>query len=322
VSALRCAMVTRDEGFDPLGSAGSYQGFLLVDWPLPWPSKVEEAPGMATVAEALVGTGIRLQAVVPGPDDSRRVVLYVRPSAGPGGGGGFTAFRRVVRRTGTEPEAVVAAAVELVRSAGALAAGPHSPPESPESPESADHTMGDLLVCTHGKRDACCGSLGTTLVKELLADTDIPKAGYQLARTSHTGGHRFAPTAIVLPEGTMWAFLDADLTARVVRRDGPVEAALHAYRGSTAMGSPALQALERVAFADVGWGWLDWRRWGDDLPGDRVRVTGTSPDGDRRVWEATATTRTVPVPDCGKPLDQARKTSQEPVLTSIARLPG
>ena len=165
----------------------------------------------------------------------------------------------------------------------------------------------------------CCGALGTTLAAELLADTDIAKAGYQVGRTSHTGGHRFAPTAILLPEGTMWAFLDADLVSRVARRDGPVEAVLDNYRGSTGLGSPALQALERVAFGDVGWGWLDWVRSGTDGGAGRVTLTGTSPEGESRTWAAEATTRTVPVPDCGKPLDQARKTAEEPVLGPVAR---
>jgi hypothetical protein len=319
LNSLRCSLVARDEGFDPLGTAGSYRGFLLVDWPLPWPSDLSEAPGLAPVVAALAGTGIRLQGVVPGSSDTRRVALYVRASTGADGtgvdgadGAGFTGYRRLVRRTGADPspDDVVAVALGLVASADALAA-------TPEPPSWADTLVGDLLVCTHGRRDACCGSSGTALVMGLLTDDEIVKAGYQVGRTSHTGGHRFAPTAIVLPEGTMWAFLDLDLTSRVVRREGPVADALEHYRGSTAMGSPAQQALERVAFGEVGWEWLDWSRTGETLPEGRVRVTGIAPDGTRRTWEATATSRTVPVPDCGKPLTEARKTSDEPTLTTV-----
>lgn len=310
MNSLRCAVVSRDEGLDPLGSAGSYRGFLLVDWPLPWPPKVEEAPGIAPIVAALAGTGIRLQGVVPGPGTTRRATLYVRPP-----GDGFAGYRRVERRSeaGGDREALAALALGLLASADAVAAAAAPPPPGP------DGRVGDLLVCTHGRRDACCGSFGTTLAIELLADTDIAKAGYQVARTSHTGGHRFAPTAVLLPEATMWAFVDADLLSRVARRDGPVEAVLANYRGSTGLGSPALQALERVAFGDVGWGWLDWVRSGTDDGAGRVTLTGTSPGGEVRTWTAEATTREVPVPDCGKPLDEARKTAEEPVLAAVAR---
>ena len=181
--------------------------------------------------------------------DTRRVALYLRPA-----GDGFAGYRRVVGRTEPFPEPgdVVAVALGLLGRADALAAAEAAPPDL------ADAMTGDLLVCTHGRRDACCGSLGTALALELLADTDVAKAGYQVGRTSHTGGHRFAPTAIVLPEG-----YDVGLprrrpgvAGRAPRR--PVEAVLDPYRGSTAVGSPAVQALEQVAFGDVGWGWLDW----------------------------------------------------------------
>ena len=87
MNELRCAVVGRNEGLDPLGSAGSYRGFLLVDWPLPWPPKLEEAPGIGPIVAALKGTGIRLQGVVPGAGDTPRAVLYVRPSVGDAAGG-------------------------------------------------------------------------------------------------------------------------------------------------------------------------------------------------------------------------------------------
>src|SRR6187455_1730263 len=99
VNSLRCAVVSRAEGLLPLGSAGEYRGFLLVDWPLPWPSKLEQAPGIGPIAGALKGTGIRLQGVVPATGtDTRRVALYIRPA-----GDGFAGYRRVVRRTGPFP---------------------------------------------------------------------------------------------------------------------------------------------------------------------------------------------------------------------------
>lgn len=65
--------------------------------------------------------------------------------------------------------------------------------------ERLDHPAGDafaveptLLVCTHGSRDACCGSLGPRLAAGLARE-------HQVWEVSHLGGHRFAPTLWHLP---------------------------------------------------------------------------------------------------------------------------
>jgi hypothetical protein len=295
--------VARQEGLDPLGTAGHYHGFLLVDWPLPWPSDLGEVEALHPLVEALAGTGIRLQGLVPASRDERRVVLYRSSSEA----GGFAGYERIERRT--------TGAGAVAEALGLLGAEPA------ESGTPADPGGGDVLICTHGRRDACCGRQGTALVMEVATDPGIAGAGYRVARTSHTGGHRFAPTAIVLPEGTMWAYLDAELTARIVLRQGPVEGVLAHYRGSTGVGSPALQAVERAAFSEVGWEWLGWRRWGEDLGDGRVRVVGESPEGARWAWEAAVEDRAMPVPVCGQPIAAAVKQQHEPVVVSLERTP-
>jgi hypothetical protein len=297
---LRCATVAQQEGLDPLGTAGQYRGFLLVDWPLPWPSDLGEVEALQPLVAALAGTGIRLQGLVPASGDQRRVVLYRQPP----GADGFAGYERIERRV--RGDRVVATAIELLAARSDTPTGP---------------AVGDVLICTHGRRDACCGRQGTALVMQVATDPDIAGAGYRVSRTSHTGGHRFAPTAVVLPEGTMWAYLDAELTARIVLRQGPVDGVLDHYRGSTGVGSPALQAVERAAFAEVGWAWLGWRRWGEDLGDGRVRVVGESPEGARWAWEASVEDRTKPVPVCGQPIAASVKQQREPVVVSLERTP-
>jgi hypothetical protein len=329
--------VAHDIGLAPLGTAGHHRGFLLVDVPLPWPPDIGDVAGLAPVKAALKGTGVRLQGVVPAPGDDRRVVLYHRPP-----GDDFAGYERVEWRA--PADGVVEAALGLLAEAVPEArvpagvgaeAGAGRPPSlgGQGRPGAATGVTGsgrdagpgptgphgDLLVCTHGRRDVCCGSSGTVLAVGLMADPDVAAAGYVVGRTSHTGGHRFAPTAIVLPDATMWAFLDAEMAGRVVRRDGDVAGLLDHYRGSTGIGSAAVQAVERVAFAEVGWEWLDWRRRGEDLGDGRARVTGTAPDGTRRTWEATVTTTKRPVPDCGHPIEESRKTQPEPHVGPVTR---
>jgi hypothetical protein len=64
-----------------------------------------------------------------------------------------------------------------------------------------------LLVCTHGRRDRCCALDGRALTKALV-DAGEP----HVWESSHLGGHRFAPTALVLPTGYLYGRLDAETT--------------------------------------------------------------------------------------------------------------
>lgn len=60
-----------------------------------------------------------------------------------------------------------------------------------------------LLVCTNGRRDRCCAVKGRALIHEL--------AGRHLDsvwESTHTGGHRFAPAAVLLPTGYTYGRLD------------------------------------------------------------------------------------------------------------------
>ncbi|MDO5726483.1 MAG: sucrase ferredoxin [Bowdeniella nasicola] len=61
------------------------------------------------------------------------------------------------------------------------------------------------LVCTNGKRDVCCALAGRPVAADVFA-----RAPTQVFETSHTGGHRFAPTGVLLPSGLTFARLSGD----------------------------------------------------------------------------------------------------------------
>ena len=203
---LLCSSWARQQHLDPIGSAGCYRGYLLVEWPLPWPRDLSEDPALVVLTASLRSSNMRLQGLVPttttGP---RHVIAYRWPE---GIGARFERTELLVA-----PSEVVSAALAIL-----------------EEPASSDEVT-DVLVCTHGRRDRCCGSLGTALAQELLSVPAPFGEGVRVWRTSHTGGHRFAATAIVLPEGTAWAFCDRLALERVVRRAGSLEDLLARYRG-------------------------------------------------------------------------------------------
>jgi hypothetical protein len=65
-----------------------------------------------------------------------------------------------------------------------------------------------FLVCTNGKRDACCALYGRILVGAMAADH-----GERTWECSHLGGHRFAAHLVCLPDGIVYG--------RVPPADGP-----------------------------------------------------------------------------------------------------
>lgn len=290
VDPVRCAPWARAEAVDPIGSAGHLRSLLLVPWPLPWPPDAGKVPALEAVAAAARAAGARLQLVTPATDDDLSVVAY----RSPGDDGWFGGFERHAARC--DPADVADVALAVLAGEG----------------EASDGR--DVLVCTHGSRDRCCGSLGTALTVELAL---APPPGVTVRRTSHLGGHRFAPTALLAREGTLWAYLDGDALQRIVARRGPVAPVLGQYRGSAGLASPAVQAVEREAFAAVGWSWFDHRRRGIEVDG-WVELEAVAPDGARRAWRGRVEVRReLPVPACGEVIDERTKRAAELAVVEL-----
>ncbi len=178
---VRCSDWARTAELSPHGTCGSYNGFLLVEIPLPWPRDAGETAEGAAVSPLLGPLRYRLQAVVPAhphtrPQD-RRLVLHARP---PGAAGSaFAGYRRLETTAG---DSLPAAAGRLIAAAAS------------DAPSEFDSDGADVLLCTHGTRDSCCGRLGASLAVELTARSAAAGEldGVNLWRTSHMGGHRFA----------------------------------------------------------------------------------------------------------------------------------
>ena len=68
-----------------------------------------------------------------------------------------------------------------------------------------------LLVCTNARRDACCAVLG----RPVAIDAGARRPG-RVWECTHTGGHRFSPTGVVLPTGATLARLTTDLALQAL----------------------------------------------------------------------------------------------------------
>lgn len=95
-----------------------------------------------------------------------------------------------------------------------------------------------FLTCTNGRRDACCAKFGRALAKTMTDSAN--SAAWQ---TTHLGGHRFAPTLLVLPHGSHYGWLSAGEAASLVNahRSGRLYR-LDRYRGHVGFSAPTQAA--------------------------------------------------------------------------------
>jgi hypothetical protein len=94
------------------------------------------------------------------------------------------------------------------------------------------------LVCTNGRRDRCCAVHGRPLTDELSRS-----GGYEVWEVTHLGGHRFAPTMLVLPHGYTYGRVDGHHAKDVLEAAAAGLVVLAGCRGRSAWERPG-QAAE------------------------------------------------------------------------------
>lgn len=190
-----CSELARSHDVSPVGTATEAAHWLLIEDPSPWGAEaVDDADWFADVQRTLG----RWQDAVP---DLRiqliRRTIGTRDTAGQ--------IRCLAVRAGPDP-AMQSWTLDTYRGLVGL-----DVPAVLHAEGRANEFTPLLLTCVNGQRDACCAKWGRP-VAEAAAEAEA-KAAWQ---TSHLGGHRFAPTALVLPHGTHYGWLQADDVADLV----------------------------------------------------------------------------------------------------------
>ncbi|GAB4520602.1 MAG: sucrase ferredoxin [Anaerolineales bacterium] len=138
------------------------------------------------------------------------------------------------------------------------------PPEGDDAPSwgAADPLV---LVCTHGRRDACCALFGWATYRALQA-----VGGRAVWQSSHLGGHRFAPNVLAFPQGVMYGRVPPEAAPAFweALQANRIDAAC--YRGRITFPKP-VQAAEYFARREMG------IFAADDLP-----LLGWQPEGEAR----------------------------------------
>lgn len=283
-----CSVYSAAVGEQAIGSASDFTHLLALEIAPPWPRDAFKSLHLDPAVRAALDSAttrwptLRLQALYPHPDRSRdgfTHLLYYRLTDGE-----LTYTGTSYLVPPTELPALITALTSPVANL--------IPFESFRQPTPTR----ELLVCTHGSRDTCCGTFGYPVYDWLNAHaSEIP--GLRIWRTSHTGGHRFAPTAIDLPSGRTWGRLtEAHLPKLLHQPDHP---SLHACD----RGLAALPAFGQIAAAAV------WKQRGSyprivraQLPGPedtfdnpRITLTVLGATGEETVTVAISLSQTVRV---------------------------
>lgn len=237
-------------GTSAFGTAAVARFFVALEQPGPW--------GRDAVRESHLGAQLGNELASRCADRSGRFVLLRRPGTHPDEDGPVTVL---LAYAGGQPRGEGPSGAWLL----------HAPLERPETLLALDWdalARGDreavaaslpgateappvLLVCTNGRRDVCCAIRGRPI-----AAVAAVRAPDRVWESSHTGGHRFAPTGVLLPWGQTVArltdnlaeeILEASLSGRVPRNAmGPVH-----DRGRSAH-APDVQCAESAIRAQLG----------------------------------------------------------------------
>jgi Sucrase/ferredoxin-like len=201
------------------------RSWLLIEHDGPWPAEAADAALPGALAELAVSAGelgVRVQLIRrPGRRRSRTAAASGGPADPSAVFAGWTAGSSPWLRRGdsTFVGGLLAQLADLAEGAMPSFGSPAKAPL--------------YLVCTHGRRDACCARLGAPLARALAAAHPA-----QVWETTHVGGHRYAANLVILPHGLYYGPVD----------EVSATAAIHAYqRGEIAPARYRGRAGERQA---------------------------------------------------------------------------
>lgn len=240
-----CSVLSAELGEPLAGTAATQSAWLLLEQPGPWgraaatESRLDPEVG-AELDGRTHGTGVRL--------------ALIRRSEN---GHEHTPGMRRWYAAATRPEdawlatGLVAYPTDLLRvDFDALGRGDRAAVASLEHEFLGEPFLG---VCTNGRRDQCCATVGRKVAvaaDALESAIAAPGALPPVWEITHLGGHKFSPTAVLLPHGYVYGRMTAPLATRVLEEARKEAIVLDGCRGRTTWSRPG-QAAELALRAEI-----------------------------------------------------------------------
>lgn len=257
-----CSRRAKQAGVSPAGTATEATTWLLVEVPAPWGSKA--------LAESDLPSEVKSHLLAwEAAADDRRVQFIRREVKSFDVPGRITVFvARVSRRSPRLYALHLGDYGEILHVDLGRLDGKQLPSKGAEYSEPL------FLTCTNGRRDACCAKWGREMASAM-----AEAAGDMAWQTTHLGGHRFAPTLLVLPHGSQYGWLEPDDASPLVdaHRSGSLYR-LDRYRGHVIFRRPVQAAAaflrEKVGCKELGAPAFAGMRAEDETSRVRFRLEG------------------------------------------------
>lgn len=237
-----CAQESRQAGEEPIGNAGTYQTYVLVECPPPWAAYAFDSKSVPSNLRAFkeeieqTELSVRFLLIYSNTlkqDNCTKILIFRQPE-------GLCAVY-------SKQEIQVSSIKDV-----APALRDYLAAESRNSEYTKTETR-DILVCTHGSHDKCCAKYGNPFYRQALAIVaNLSLNNVRIWQVSHFGGHRFAPTAIDFPSGRYYGRLDQSSFTSILTRTGEINCLNNVYRGWGMLPYPA-QIMERELILMHGW---------------------------------------------------------------------
>ena len=249
-----CADHSREIQEDVIGSATNHQTYILVECPTPWVSEAFNSKWVPDNLRILVAdvkrAKLSIHFLLIANDETHReeqtTLLIYQQEKGLSNGYRKQEFKlpNIEQVAGVVRKWLTGVSVD---------------------DEIASNPTRDILVCTHGSHDQCCAKYGNPFYFHAQNTIfDLQLNHLRIWRSSHFGGHRFAPTAIDFPQGRYYGVLDQDTFKSILTQTGNIECLNKVYRGWGILPNP-LQILERELMLHLGWDWFNYKVTGKIL---------------------------------------------------------
>ncbi|MBD2678639.1 MULTISPECIES: sucrase ferredoxin [Nostoc] len=243
-----CSDYSRQAGEDIIGSATNYQTYILVECPPPWTSEAFNskwvAENLRILIEEVKRAKLPIRFLLIANDLSHKVnqttlLIYQKKE---GLNNGYHKQEFILPNI----DQVAPVVQKWLWGIGS------------NSEVEASATR-DILVCTHGSHDKCCARYGNPFYFHATATiSNLDLDNVRIWKSSHFGGHRFAPTIIDLPDGRYYGNVDLDSFKSILTRTGDIQCLNKVYRGWGIL-PPALQSLEKKLILSEGWDWFNYK---------------------------------------------------------------
>ena len=249
-----CADNSREIAEDIIGTATNYQTYILVECPTPWVYEAFNSKwvpdNLRSLVEEIQNAKLPILFLLIANDESHKeqetTLLIYQQQEGLSQGYRKREFKlpNIEKVAGVVSKWLTGATVDY---------------------EIESSITRDILICTHGSHDQCCARYGNPFYfysQNTIANLQLNHT--RIWKSSHFGGHRFAPTAIDFPQGRYYGLLDQDTFKSILTYTGDIQCLDKIYRGWGILPNP-LQILEKELMLRLGWDWFNYQVTGKIL---------------------------------------------------------